>query len=287
MWGWRNTLREVFAVNERHYSSIQLTRNQHESWQQVRIIMKNAEIQPKSMKRRVDDIGGYSGQLRQIGVRREMQWTRRTDVPVPTAASAFAKRTFDILGSISIALLCLPVIIIIAIVIRLNGQPVVFSHQRIGKDKTLFNCYKFRTMVPDAEQVLLKMMRSDSAILREWRENHKLRDDPRVTKFGEFLRKSSLDELPQLWNVLKGDMSLVGPRPIVEDELERYGNKAEAYLSVRPGMTGLWQIMGRSNVKYSRRVSLDTWYVRKQNVVLDAWILIRTAVVVFKRIGAR
>ena len=96
-----------------------------------------------------------------------------------------------------------------------------------------------------------------------------------------------MDELPQLWNVLKGDMSLVGPRPIVEDELERYGNKAEAYLSVRPGMTGLWQIMGRSNVKYSRRVSLDTWYVRKQNVFFDAYILIRTAVVVLKRVGAR
>ena len=142
-------------------------------------------------------------------------------------------------------------------------------------------------MRPDAEQVLQGLIRSDPEVLREWRENHKLRDDPRVTKFGEFLRKSSADELPQLWNVLKGDMSLVGPRPVVEDELERYGNKAGAYLSVRPGMTGLWQIMGRSNVKYSRRVSLDTWYVRKQNVFFDAYILIRTAVVVLKRVGAR
>ncbi len=248
--------------------------------------MKNTEFQPETLERPVQTIGSYSEQLQQTGVHHETEWTGQTDLPVSTAASAFAKRTFDILGSISIALACLPVIIIIAIVIRLNGQPVVFSHQRIGKGKKMFDCYKFRTMVPDAEQVLQKLIRSDSAVLREWRENHKLRDDPRVTGFGEFLRKSSVDELPQLWNVLKGDMSLVGPRPIVEDELERFGNKAKVYLSVRPGMTGLWQIMGRSNVTYSRRVSLDSWYVRKQSILFDAWILMRTAVAVFKRIGA-
>ncbi len=215
------------------------------------------------------------------------EWTRHSDIRAPSIASAFTKRSFDVLGSISIALVFLPVMIVVGIIIRLSGQPVVFSHQRVGRGRKLFPCYKFRTMRPDAEQVLQELIRSDPEVLREWRENHKLRDDPRVTKFGEFLRRSSVDELPQLWNVLKGDMSMVGPRPIVEDELERYGNKAETYLSVRPGMTGLWQIMGRSNVKYSRRVSLDTWYVRRQNVFFDAWILIRTAIVVFKRIGAR
>lgn len=215
------------------------------------------------------------------------EWTRRSDIRSPSFASAFAKRSFDILGAISIALVFLPVMIVVGIIIRLSGQPVVFSHQRIGKGRKLFSCHKFRTMRPDAERVLQELIRSDPEVLREWRESHKLHDDPRITKFGEFLRKSSMDELPQLWNVLKGDMSLVGPRPIVEDELERYGNKAGAYLSVRPGMTGLWQIMGRSNVKYSRRVSLDTWYVRKQNVFFDAYILIRTAVVVLKRVGAR
>ena len=141
-------------------------------------------------------------------------------------------------------------------------------------------------MIPDAEQALQELLRSSPEILQEWRESHKLRDDPRITKFGTFLRRSSMDELPQLWNVLKGDMSLVGPRPIVEDELERYGNKASIYMSVKPGMTGLWQILGRSNVTYSRRVSLDTWYVRKQCILLDVWILMRTAVVVFRRVGA-
>lgn len=211
----------------------------------------------------------------------------RSDIRSSSFTSAFAKRSFDILGAISIALVFLPVMIVVGIIIRLSGQPVVFSHLRVGRGRKLFPCYKFRTMRPDAEKVLQELIRSDPAVLREWRESHKLHDDPRVTKFGEFLRRSSMDELPQLWNVLKGDMSLVGPRPIVEDELERYGNKAGAYLSVRPGMTGLWQIMGRSNVKYSRRVSLDTWYVRRQNVLLDAWIVLRTAVVVLKRIGAR
>jgi Undecaprenyl-phosphate galactose phosphotransferase WbaP len=216
----------------------------------------------------------------------DAEFATQVENSAKSITSTVAKRIFDVVGAVSIALVCAPVFVVIAIIIRVSGQPVVFSHQRVGKDRKMFQCYKFRSMVPDAEQILQKLLHSDPAVLREWRESHKLRDDPRITKFGEFLRKSSLDELPQLWNVLKGDMSLVGPRPIVEDELERYGNKAKVYLSVKPGMTGLWQIMGRSNVTYSRRVSLDTWYVRKQTVFLDAWILIRTAKVVFKRIGA-
>jgi lipopolysaccharide/colanic/teichoic acid biosynthesis glycosyltransferase len=208
------------------------------------------------------------------------------DLPAVSLASAFAKRSFDILGALSIAIICSPIILTIAITIRLSGSPVLFSHQRVGKDRKMFPCYKFRSMVPDAEQVLQELLRSNPEILREWRESHKLRDDPRITKFGAFLRRSSMDELPQLWNVLKGDMSLVGPRPIVEDELERYGNKAMIFMSVKPGMTGLWQILGRSNVTYARRVSLDVWYVHKQCILLDAWILLRTAVVVFRRVGA-
>lgn len=231
-------------------------------------------------------LGEYAEDSVAVGVQPTTESTEQTDIPDMGLASRLAKRSFDLLGAISIALVCLPVIIIIAIIIRLSGLPVVFSHQRVGKGRKMFSCYKFRTMIPDAEQVLQKLLQSDSEALREWRQNHKLRDDPRITKFGEFLRKSSFDELPQLWNVLKGDMSLVGPRPIVEDELERYGNKANIYLSVRPGITGLWQVMGRSNVTYSRRVSLDTRYVRRQTILLDSWILIRTAIVVFKRIGA-
>jgi len=208
------------------------------------------------------------------------------EIPNSSIASTVVKRIFDVMGALSIALVFTPVIVVIAIIIRCGGQPVVFSHQRVGKDRKMFQCYKFRSMVPDAEQILKTMLQSDPEVLREWRESHKLRNDPRITKFGAFLRRSSLDEMPQLWNVLKGDMSLVGPRPIVEDELERYGNKAKVYLFVKPGMTGLWQVMGRSNVTYSRRVSLDTLYVRKHTVFLDAWILLRTAIVVIRRIGA-
>jgi Undecaprenyl-phosphate galactose phosphotransferase WbaP len=219
-------------------------------------------------------------------VHRRSDWIQQADVPTPSLRALFAKRTFDIVGALTIAIVFMPVIIAVAIAIRFSSQPVVFSHQRVGRDRKMFQCYKFRSMIPDAEEVLQRLIHSNPEILREWRENHKLRDDPRITKFGDFLRRSSLDELPQLWNVLRGDMSLVGPRPVVEDELERYGNQAKMYLSIRPGMTGLWQIMGRSNVTYSRRVSLDSWYVRKNNVLFDAWILMRTAAVVVKKVGA-
>jgi len=202
------------------------------------------------------------------------------------AGHAITKRLFDIVGALSIGLLVAPVFLAIAIKIRLSGSPVIFTHMRVGKGRELFPCYKFRSMVPDAELVLQDLLRSSPETLREWRENHKLKNDPRVTKFGRFLRESSLDELPQLWNVIKGDMSLVGPRPIVDDELERYGSKAQTYYSVKPGMTGLWQIMGRSSVTYSRRVSMDTLYVRKQSILLDSWILLCTVAVVVRRIGA-
>jgi lipopolysaccharide/colanic/teichoic acid biosynthesis glycosyltransferase len=210
----------------------------------------------------------------------------KTELAERSRASAFVKRSLDILGALSIALVGLPVIVAVAIIIRFSGQPVVFSHQRVGKGRELFRCYKFRSMIPDAERVLQELLQSDPKVLREWSESHKIVNDPRVTKFGRFLRNSSLDELPQLWNVLRGDMSLVGPRPIIEDEIERYGGNAKFYLSVKPGITGLWQVMGRSNVTYSRRVSMDVLYVRKQSFRLDAWVLIRTISVVLKRVGA-
>jgi len=196
------------------------------------------------------------------------------------------KRLFDIVGAIAIGILLSPMFLAISIAIRITGSPVIFSHRRVGQDHQPFRCYKFRSMVPNAEKVLADLLRADPKVLQEWRANHKLVNDPRVTRLGAFLRKTSLDELPQLWNVLRGDMSLVGPRPIVADEMERYGDKAHAYCSVRPGMTGLWQISGRSNVTYSRRVSLDMLYIRKHNLKVDLWILWRTAFVVLSRFGA-
>lgn len=196
------------------------------------------------------------------------------------------KRLFDIVGALSIGVVTLPLFVVLAVAIRLTGLPVIFSHTRVGLGRRTFRCYKFRSMVPNAPEVLKELLRKDYKSLQEWRENHKLRDDPRITRLGKFLRKTSLDELPQLWNVIKGDMSLVGPRPIVVDELERYGNKALAYSTVRPGMTGLWQVSGRSNLTYSRRVSLDMLYIRKQSMVLDFWVLWRTIFVVFGRGGS-
>jgi lipopolysaccharide/colanic/teichoic acid biosynthesis glycosyltransferase len=196
------------------------------------------------------------------------------------------KRLFDIFGALAICLVALPLFVVLAVAIRLTGLPVMFSHIRVGHGRRTFRCYKFRSMVPNAPEVLKDLLGKDYRALQEWRENHKLRDDPRITRLGRFLRETSLDELPQLWNVIKGDMSLVGPRPIVVDELERYGNKALDYCSVRPGMTGLWQVSGRSNLTYSRRVSLDMLYIRKQNLVLDFWVLWRTIFVVFGRGGS-
>ena len=196
------------------------------------------------------------------------------------------KRAFDIFGAVLLSILAAPAILMIAIIIRSSGSPVIFGHERIGKGRKLFSCYKFRSMNLEAESDLQELLTVDPKLRVEWEENHKLRNDPRITRFGEFLRKSSLDELPQLWNVIKGEMSLVGPRPVVEDELERYGRKAPVYCSVKPGITGLWQISGRSNVTYSRRVSLDALYVRNQTLVLDLWILFCTVKVVAKRVGA-
>jgi lipopolysaccharide/colanic/teichoic acid biosynthesis glycosyltransferase len=141
-------------------------------------------------------------------------------------------------------------------------------------------------MVTDADRVLQNLLNSDRQVEEEWLRDHKLRDDPRITRFGRFLRRTSLDELPQLWNVLRGDMSLVGPRPVVPDELRRYGRKVAIFLSARPGITGLWQISGRNNTDYRRRVALDVCYVRSRSVILDVYILVKTLRVVFTTRGA-
>jgi lipopolysaccharide/colanic/teichoic acid biosynthesis glycosyltransferase len=198
----------------------------------------------------------------------------------------WGERVFDIVGAIMSAVLLLPVFVTVGAAIRLSGAPIFFGHERIGRGGKSFKCFKFRSMIPDAERVLQDLLRSDPGAQREWERSHKLQDDPRITKFGSFLRKSSLDELPQLWNVLKGEMSLVGPRPIVEDEVARYGKEASMYKSVRPGMTGLWQVIARSNCTYSRRVSLDKLYVKNKSITLDIWILWKTVGAVLKRVGA-
>jgi exopolysaccharide production protein ExoY len=188
-----------------------------------------------------------------------------------------AKRLMDITLAVLALVLLAPVMALTALAVRLAmGSPVVFAHRRVGLNGAVFRCYKFRTMVGDAEEVLRRHLAADPAAAEEWRATHKLRDDPRVTPLGRVLRKSSLDELPQFLNVLRGDMSCVGPRPIVVEELARYGADAAAYLSVRPGVTGAWQVGGRSSVGYDARVALDRAYVREWSLWRDVVIILRT-----------
>jgi lipopolysaccharide/colanic/teichoic acid biosynthesis glycosyltransferase len=197
-----------------------------------------------------------------------------------------AKRGLDIVGAITALVIFSPLFLVIVGFARASGGSALFRHRRVGQGGKVFECLKFRTMVPNAEEVLQNLLDSDREIKEEWLRYHKLRNDPRVTLIGRFLRKTSLDELPQLWNVLRGEMSLVGPRPIVPDELRRYGHKVETFLSARPGITGLWQISGRNDTDYRRRVALDICYVKSRCLVLDLVILLKTLPAVFARSGA-
>jgi exopolysaccharide production protein ExoY len=210
----------------------------------------------------------------------------RAPAIAPTGAAAVAKRLLDILGSIVLALVFAPLIAVIVVLLRKGGGSVIYRHRRVGRDGRMFACLKFRTMVPDAEQVLRRLLENNPELQAEWVRDHKLRHDPRVTRLGRFLRRTSLDELPQLLNVLRGEMSLVGPRPVVREELLRYGKNVGTYLAARPGITGLWQVTGRNDTDYRRRVVLDTYYVRNQNLLLDLYILLKTTGVVLRGNGA-
>jgi len=180
-----------------------------------------------------------------------------------------------------------PLLAAIAILIKMNSPgPVFFGQQRIGQGGRRFIAWKFRSMVVDADRVLKEYLAKRPDLREEWERDQKLKNDPRVTRVGRILRKLSLDELPQLWNVIKGEMSLVGPRPIVQDELAKYGDKGTFYLKVKPGMTGLWQVSGRNDISYKERVELDVYYVRNWSVWLDLYILARTVWVVLFGKGA-
>jgi lipopolysaccharide/colanic/teichoic acid biosynthesis glycosyltransferase len=179
-----------------------------------------------------------------------------------------------------------PMLALLAWLIRRDGSPATFAHYRVGCGGRLFRCIKFRTMHPDAERVLAELLACHPELRAEWQRDHKLANDPRVTRLGRWLRRSSLDELPQLVNVLRGEMALVGPRPITPQELRRYGAARYNYLSVPPGMTGLWQVSGRNHTSYERRVELDQLYVKSRSAWLDCKILAKTVVVVVTGDGA-
>jgi lipopolysaccharide/colanic/teichoic acid biosynthesis glycosyltransferase len=208
-------------------------------------------------------------------------------VRLRTSRGYAGKRLLDIAGALGLAAVFSPVIVLVPVLVALeDGLPVTFSHARVGRDGRLFKAFKFRSMVRDSQAVLAQLLATDPAAKAEWEADQKLKNDPRVTRIGRFLRATSLDELPQIINVLKGEMSLVGPRPVVQDELARYGDAAKIYLSLKPGLTGLWQVSGRNNVSYDQRVALDCEYAARQSLLLDISILARTVKVVLWRDGS-
>ena len=199
----------------------------------------------------------------------------------------FLKTVFDYVLTFFGTIVISPVLVVIAIWIYIDSPGnVIFKHIRIGKNGKPFPCYKFRSMCVDAKEKLEELLVNDPEARAEWERDFKLKNDPRITKSGVFLRKTSLDELPQIFNVLRGEMSLVGPRPIIQEELERYGEHAADYLMVKPGITGMWQVSGRSDIDYEERVMLDSWYVRNWSVWIDIMLLWRTMKVVAGRKGA-
>jgi Undecaprenyl-phosphate galactose phosphotransferase WbaP len=197
------------------------------------------------------------------------------------------KRALDVVLVSGLGLVTLPLVIFLAILIKLTSAgPVFYGQWRLGRGGRPFMAWKFRSMVANANEVLEQHLVSDPKLREEWRRSHKLRYDPRITRLGRVLRLTSLDELPQLWNILRGQMSLVGPRPIVEEEIPRYGDGIGLYKKVTPGLTGLWQVSGRNNVSYEQRVNFDLYYVRNWSIWLDLYVLARTVKVVLLREGA-
>jgi len=196
-------------------------------------------------------------------------------------------RAMDIVLSLLMLLFFLPLMALIAVAVYFTSPgPIIFAQNRVGRGGEFFKCFKFRSMVVNAEAQLQHLLATDPEARRSWDIDHKLKVDPRITSIGNFLRRSSFDELPQLFNVLRGDMSLVGPRPISEAEKVRYGRYFRDYCSVRPGITGLWQVSGRNNVSYDRRVMFDVFYARKQSVFLYLRIAVMTVPAVLMARGS-
>ncbi|MCF3638945.1 sugar transferase [Rhizobium sp. TRM95111] len=188
-----------------------------------------------------------------------------------------SKRSFDILAAVAALVLLSPIFLLIMALVKLSdGGSIFYGHRRVGHNGQTFHCLKFRTMMPNGDAVLQEFLRNNPAAYEEWRTTRKLQHDPRVTIVGSVLRKLSLDELPQIINILRGEMSVVGPRPVVEDELEMYEAAAVYYLQTRPGLTGLWQVSGRNDVSYASRVAFDTHYVRNWSLLADFVIVVRT-----------
>jgi lipopolysaccharide/colanic/teichoic acid biosynthesis glycosyltransferase len=189
----------------------------------------------------------------------------------------FTKRLFDIIFSLLVLVLCAPIYFALALaIVCTSSGPIFYIQERVGKNYRHFGCIKFRTMIPDADRLLDEMMAQSEDMRQEFSENFKLKQDPRITKIGKFLRTTNLDEFPQFINVLKGEMSVVGPRPLVPEEIARYGTKIDRVLTIRPGITGLWQVSGRNDIPYEQRIDIDVSYVKRRNFWLDLRIVFKT-----------
>jgi len=205
----------------------------------------------------------------------------------PYTIGGKSKRIFDVIIASITLIVFLPLFAFVVLLLKLTDPgPVIFRHIRVGQGGRRFACFKFRSMVLDSDKVLKTLLESDPAARKEWDRTQKLANDPRITPVGKFLRQSSLDELPQLINVIRGDMSLVGPRPIVPSELTRYGDKLSLYLLARPGITGIWQVSGRNDCGYDRRIEMDANYVRNWRFSTDFVILLRTLGAVLAQRGS-
>ena len=203
------------------------------------------------------------------------------------SAAPIMKRAFDMIAACCLLLFVAPLMLVIGLLIRLDGGPALYGSPRIGRDGRVFRAMKFRSMVPKADEVLRRLLETDPVLRAEWEAGYKLKHDPRITAIGRFIRCTSIDELPQLINVLKGEMSLVGPRPLLLDERPKYpGRELKLYETVTPGLTGLWQVSGRNDLDYARRVELNNWYIKNWSPWVDVVILIKTLFVVIRRSGA-
>jgi len=196
-----------------------------------------------------------------------------------------SKRLFDIVFSLAVLIFFSPVYLLLALLIAVSSSgPIFYVQERVGKNYKRFECIKFRTMVVNADELLMEMIETSPQLRQEFEDNFKLKYDPRITWIGHFLRVTSLDEFPQFWNVLMGDMSVVGPRPLVVEELPRYGSHIDRVLTIRPGITGLWQVSGRNDIPYPQRVRMDLYYANARNFWMDLWIVVKTiGVVVFPK----
>ncbi|WP_242650573.1 sugar transferase [Cognatiyoonia koreensis] len=199
--------------------------------------------------------------------------------------TAFGKRAFDIVFAILLLPFLIPVIFMLWVLTVRDGGVGFYGHERIGKNGVRFQCWKIRSMVANAEEKLTTYLKDNPEAAAEWASSQKLTTDPRVTRFGRILRSTSLDELPQIWNVLKGEMSFVGPRPVIADELLRYRHGKATYLSLTPGITGLWQTSGRNDTSYDERVRFDILYSHQISFRLDCLLIIKTASAIFGRTG--